>query len=63
MWHPVVNVAKSQKLDEKKLANFALQNLNKYSIVTNLGYPEVSTWYVNKLVDDFRRKNKKEKKT
>lgn len=58
MWHPIVSVAKSQRLDEKKLTRFALQNVDKYHIVTELGYPKVSTWNVDKLVSDFEETEK-----
>ncbi len=54
VWHPITRVAESRRVDVKKLTSFALQNVNKYRIVTDLGYPEVNTWNVDNLVADFK---------
>lgn len=54
VWHPITHVAESRGVDEGKLTSFALQNADKYHIVTELGHPEVNTWNVDKLVADFK---------
>ncbi|MBC8741723.1 hypothetical protein F6X40_34755 [Paraburkholderia sp. UCT31] len=54
MWHRVSFVAESRRLPAAELEAFAAANPSTYGIVSELGYPEVNTWHVDKLVADFR---------
>lgn len=57
MWHAISLVAESRRLDADALTAFALSNQGKYSIATDSGRPEVSTWHVDKMVADFKAAN------
>lgn len=54
MWHTIAFVAESRHVDAKALADFALVHEDLYGIVADRGEPEVSTWYVDKMMSDFR---------
>ena len=56
MWHPIPFVAESRRLDAAALTDFAMANQDKYGIMlaTHAGLPEVSTWHVDQMVDDFK---------
>jgi len=54
MWNPIEYVAKSRNLDATELKRFALDNKDKYGIVKENDSVEVNTWYVDKLITDFR---------
>lgn len=61
MWHPIENVANHYNLDEQKLADFAMENHDKYGIVSEISTKTraifVNTWNVDKLVADFIAQN------
>ena len=54
MWHPLEYVAQSRQIDPDKLKRFALDNGDKYGVIKENGSVEVSTWHVDKLIEDFR---------
>ena len=54
MWHPVKTVAETRRFDEEDFVRFAKDNADKFGIVSEYGFPEVGTWYVNDLVSAYR---------
>jgi hypothetical protein len=54
MYHSIEYVAEVRRLDPQALTAFALAHEKTYGIVQQYGYPEVSTWYVDKLCADFK---------
>ena len=54
MWHSLVLVAASRKVDSKGLVEFALADMDRYGIVDDGSGPEVNTWHVDALVLDFK---------
>lgn len=56
MWHPLSVVAESRLLNREKLIAFAQrpENWAKYRLVSAGQGLEVSTWYVDQLVADFK---------
>lgn len=54
MWHKISVVAKTHRLDPDLLSSFAVANSSIYGIVDEGRGPEVSTWYVDGLLRDFK---------
>lgn len=54
MWHSLSFVAESRRVCPVLLADFAMASPDKYGISTKFEEPEVSTWYVDALVRDFK---------
>lgn len=55
MRHTVFQIARSKFLDGSELQAFASENREKYGISGDGDDAYTSTWYVNDLVDDFRK--------
>lgn len=54
MWFPLSFVAESQSLDRQSLEVFASAHVDQYGIVDDGKGLEVSNWYVDDLVRDFK---------
>lgn len=50
MWHPITSVAASRFMDKTKLDEFARVNVDRFHIVNEYGYNEISTWYVDAFI-------------
>ena len=55
MWHKVSYVAEVRHFDEEDFTQFALDNTEKYHIIVEYGFPEVNTWNVDALINDYKR--------
>lgn len=56
MWHQVSYVAHVRGFDEADFIKFSLDNMEKYHIVHEYFIPEVNTWNVDALINDYKRK-------
>lgn len=57
MQHPLIFVAKTQRLDPVLFIDFAVGRSDKYKVdlnLTDLKLSTVGTWHVDQLVKDFR---------
>ena len=54
MWNKVALVAKTHRIQEADLVDFALSRDSKYSIVVEDGDAMVSNWHVDALLKDFK---------
>jgi len=54
MWHTLTAVADARRLDAAEFVKFAMASTDKYGICTDRVDPEVNTWHVDTLVNDFK---------
>ena len=59
MWHDLKTVANNRFLNDETFTAFALDNVNKFSVVSE----QVSTWHVNALVEAYREDGHTERLT
>jgi len=55
MWHKVETVVQNYRLDPVVAAKVIEKNRDRFSIVNEFGWDEISTWYVNDFVAEVRK--------
>lgn len=55
MWHKVDTVVENYRLDPAVAKKVVEKNRDRFSIVNEFGWDEISTWHVNDFVAEVRK--------